>query len=298
MPGFPVTVNYTISGTAGNGPDYSSIGTSVIIGAGSSTGTITINPVNDATDELNETVILTLAAGAYNIAGSPSNTATITIADNDGPTISINDVSVTEGDSGTTNAVFSVALSAASPQIITVNYATTNGTASAGTDYLATSGTLTFPANSTTPQTIAVAVNGDSTGETNETFFVNLSNPANASFADSQGQGTILSDDPITSGCPSLSFVMQGPFSAGVLPWPSRLAISMAMASGSGHREQVFLQRFRAVGQGRRDISGDQLPRRANADGCGGRGYQRRQQAGSGGDRLGAWQRLCVVGRR
>ena len=93
-PSFPVTVNYTISGTAAKGTDYSSIGTSVIIPAGSPSATVTITPIDDALNEVNETVILTLAAGSYNIAASPGNVATVTIADNDpAPTVSFNSAS-------------------------------------------------------------------------------------------------------------------------------------------------------------------------------------------------------------
>ncbi|MGH7456523.1 MAG: Calx-beta domain-containing protein, partial [bacterium] len=110
------------------------------------------------------------------------------------PSISINDVTVTEGNAGTVNADFTVTLSASSSQTVTVNYATFNGTATAGSDYVANSNTLSFPSGTTT-QTISVVVNGDAFGEPDETFFVNLSNPTNATLADNQGQGTIVNDD-------------------------------------------------------------------------------------------------------
>jgi hypothetical protein len=110
------------------------------------------------------------------------------------PAISINNVTVTEGNSGTVSAAFTATLSTASAQTVTVNYATANGTASAGSDYVAASGTLTFTAG-TTSQPIAVMVNGDVAVEANETFLVNLSSAANATIADNQGQGTINNDD-------------------------------------------------------------------------------------------------------
>jgi hypothetical protein len=116
------------------------------------------------------------------------------------PTLSINDVSVTEGNTGTTVAVFTVTLSASSTQTVTVNYATANGTATAGSDYTAASGTLTF-APGTTSRTLSVIVAGDTQSEANETFFVNLTSPSNATIADGQGQGTIVNDD----GLPTLS---------------------------------------------------------------------------------------------
>ncbi len=110
------------------------------------------------------------------------------------PALSINDVSLTEGNTGTTLAVFTVTLSASSPQTVTVQYATADGTASAASDYTATSGTLTF-APGVTSRTVTVAVTGDTRSEANETFFVNLSVPSNATIADGQGQGTIVNDD-------------------------------------------------------------------------------------------------------
>ncbi|HEX6161865.1 MAG TPA: S8 family serine peptidase [Vicinamibacterales bacterium] len=111
------------------------------------------------------------------------------------PSLTINDVSITEGNSGVVNAVFTVTLSPVNAaQTVTVNYATANGSGTAGIDYVATSGTLTF-APSVATQTISVPVNGDLTAESNETFFVNLSNSANAAIGDAQGQGTIVTDE-------------------------------------------------------------------------------------------------------
>ncbi|WP_138499256.1 Calx-beta domain-containing protein [Nostoc sp. PA-18-2419] len=112
------------------------------------------------------------------------------------PTLSIKDITVTEGNTGTTNATFTVTLSAASTSAVTVNYATANGTATAGSDYIATTGTLTFNPGDTS-KTLNVAVTGDLTIEPNETFFVNLSNAANATIADNQAVGTITNDDTL-----------------------------------------------------------------------------------------------------
>ena len=99
-----------------------------------------------------------------------------------------------EGNSGTTNAVFTVTLSAASTSTVTVDYATANGTATAGSDYTAGTGTLSFAAG-TTSKTITVAVTGDTAVEPNETFVVNLTNAVGATIADAQGVGTITNDD-------------------------------------------------------------------------------------------------------
>jgi hypothetical protein len=116
----------------------------------------------------------------------------------------IDDISVTEGNTGTRDATFTVTLSFASTEPVTVAYATADGSATAGSDYRAASGTLTF-APGETSKTITVLVNGDRLGEPNETFFVNLSSPTNAVIADGQGQGTIVDDEPYLSITPSVS---------------------------------------------------------------------------------------------
>ena len=137
-------------------------------------------------------------AGGYNVVaslvgGSPSaNFALANLS-----TLSINDVSITEGNSATANLTFTVTLAAASNLTVTVNYATANGTATTtDSDYQSTSGTLTFNPRDLT-KTVTVVVNGDQKTEPDETVFVVLSNPVNAAFSDSQGQGTILNDDTL-----------------------------------------------------------------------------------------------------
>jgi hypothetical protein len=110
------------------------------------------------------------------------------------PTLSIGDVTLAEGNAGTFSAVLVVSLSAASTQPVGVGWATANGTATAGSDYAGASGTLTF-APGVTSRTIAVAVTGDTAGEADETFFVNLAGPSGATLADGQGRATITNDD-------------------------------------------------------------------------------------------------------
>ena len=111
------------------------------------------------------------------------------------PTLSIDDVTVTEPDSGSLNAVFTVSLSAAASDTVTVEYATADQTALSPGDYTATSGTLTFSPGQTS-QTVTVAVIGDLVDEANETFVVNLTSPSNAGISDGQGLGTITDNDP------------------------------------------------------------------------------------------------------
>ena len=111
------------------------------------------------------------------------------------PTVSIGNVAQTEGNSGTTAFTFNVTLSAASTNIVTVQYATANGTATtAGSDYTAASGTVTF-APGETLKTVTVAVTGDTTVEADETFSVTLTSPTNATLGTSLGTGTIRNDD-------------------------------------------------------------------------------------------------------
>jgi len=111
------------------------------------------------------------------------------------PSLSINDVAITEGNAGTKSMNFTVTLSAASSLTVTANYATANGTATAPTDYAAIASTLLTFNPGDTSKTVSVTINGDIGFEPDETLFVNLSNPANATISDNQGQGTIQNDD-------------------------------------------------------------------------------------------------------
>jgi probable HAF family extracellular repeat protein len=112
------------------------------------------------------------------------------------PSVNIaNAPAVIEGNTGTRTATFTVNLSVAGTQTVTVAYATAGGTATAGSDYQAANGTLTF-APGETSKTITVQVVGDRLPESNETFVVNLSGPTNSYIATGQGSGTIVDDEP------------------------------------------------------------------------------------------------------
>ena len=113
------------------------------------------------------------------------------------PSISISDCAAVEGNAGQTPCTFTVSLSAASASTVTVSYATANGTATAGSDYVAASGILTFTPGSAS-QPLAVQVLGDLLVEPDETFFVNLSAPTGATIGDGQGLGTIADDDTVS----------------------------------------------------------------------------------------------------
>ncbi len=191
-----VTVDYNTSdGTAVAVADYISIPpTTLSFNPGETTKTVEVEVSDDSLDESDETFFVDIS-GAVN-ASIGDNRGIGTIVDDDNPpVISIDDVSVTEGNDGTASATFTVSLSAESGQLVTVNVATADGSATAGADYEALlPATVTFNPGETT-KTVAVAVKGDTLDEIDESFFVNLSNAGNATIADSQGVGTIEDDD-------------------------------------------------------------------------------------------------------
>ena len=111
------------------------------------------------------------------------------------PAISIADASIAEGNSGTTTLTMAATLSAPSAKIVSVHFATVDGTATAATsDYVTASGTLTFNPGQTAAN-VDVTVNGDTAIEPDETLTVNLSGPVNATVADGSASGTIQNDD-------------------------------------------------------------------------------------------------------
>jgi hypothetical protein len=112
------------------------------------------------------------------------------------PKISISDATVTEGNAGTVTMTFTVTLSFPNGQPVTVAYATSDGTATAGRDYVATSGTLTFGPNDGPSKTITVQVLGDSRDEYDEGFYLTLSGGPDVNLVDAQAVGTITDDDP------------------------------------------------------------------------------------------------------
>ena len=113
------------------------------------------------------------------------------------PVVQIGDASVVEGNSGLTTLSLPVTLSRPRSTTVRVSYATANGTATAPADYTSASGTLTFPPGQTLA-TISLSVVGDTLGEPDETFFVNVSSPVGATIADAQAKGTIVNDDDRT----------------------------------------------------------------------------------------------------
>ena len=195
-------VSYSVSGSATSGADFTPLSGSVTIPTGSASATIPVIPVDDFLAEPGETVILTLTASAAYAINASSNSGTIAILDNDVAMLSIADATVIEGNSGATNALFNLTLSPPSSQMVAVNYATANGTALDGMDFMGTNGLLQF-APGQTNRSIDVAVLGDLLFEGSENFNVLLSNPVNATLARTNAVGTIVDDEvrvAITTG--------------------------------------------------------------------------------------------------
>lgn len=201
LSGQGVTVNYsTENNTAHAGSDYTAKSGTLTFVPGESTKTVIVNLLGDSLNEADETFYLDLSAPSGAVIAAGGARATGTIRDNQAPTLAVSNVAQNEGDTSGSLFNFTVTLSAASLYDVTVTYYTTNGSAVRLSDFSSANGTLTIPAGQTNA-TIAVTVWGDKHLEADETFFMNLINPTNATIADAQGVGTILNDD----GNPSLS---------------------------------------------------------------------------------------------
>lgn len=232
-----VTVKYaTSSGTATAGQDYTSGSGTVTFSAGQTSKTVNVAVVGDTAVEADETFTVTLSSPSG--ATISRATATGTIRNDDTttpqvPTVAIADSSVTEGDSGSATMAFTVSLSSASSNAVTVNYATSNNTATAGQDYNTTSGTLTF-APGVTSQLVNVGVVGDTSDESDETFTVTLSAPSGVTIADATATGTIVDNDTVSvPGGPAVPFGSHlKPYASGtILPTGSQATIDAAVVT-------------------------------------------------------------------
>jgi chitinase len=194
-----VTVGYaTEDGTAHAGSDYTAGSGRLTFQSGAREQTIAVAVIDDSEEEGSETFTVRLSDARNATLLDGEGTATIRDDDGDGspqppglPTLAIDDVTVAE-DGG--SAVFGVRLSGESTATVTVEYATEAGTAEAGTDYTARSGTLVFLAGET-EQTIAVPVVDDNADEITETFTMRLSEAHGATLGDREGTATIRDDD-------------------------------------------------------------------------------------------------------
>ena len=187
------TVNFTeVSGSANSGADgYFPRNGTITFNAGDKTKTITIEIDAGTLIEPDETfnVVLSTPTGATISDGTGVGTIL-----NDDTAAKISDVSHKEGNSGRQAVQVTISLVQHTTKTVTVKYATADGTARAGSDYTAASGTLTFKPGETS-RTITLFINGDTQKENDESFFINLSDATNATIADKQGIVTILNDD-------------------------------------------------------------------------------------------------------
>lgn len=207
--GKTITVQYqtanaaTLPATAGT--DYTAVPlTTVTFQAGETTKTVNVGVKGDVLDEDNEHIALSLTNPVNATLGVITDG--IIVDDDPTPTLSINDVQVTEGNNGTKLMNFTVTLSAVSGRTVTVNAATGSGgspAATDGSDYVGLPSTLiTFTPGQTTKQ-VSITINGDIDVEQDEKFAVILSGAVNAALADSSGIGTILNDDAGPAQAPS-----------------------------------------------------------------------------------------------
>lgn len=241
-PAGPGGVTFDITsadGTAIAPGDYTTNSlTGQTIPAGSSTYAFTVLVNGDTAPETNETffVNVTNVTGATVTDGQGQGTV---VNDDAAPNLTINDVTLNEGDASTTTFTFTVSLSAPAPAGgVTFDIATANNSAVAPGDYSANSATgQTIPAGSST-YTFNVLVNGDTTPEGDEVFFVNVSNETNAIATDAQGAGTVVNDDV------SRIHDVQGNGAATPIPGAAVTVEGVVIGSfqGSGRLQGFFLQ--------------------------------------------------------
>ena len=211
-PATALTLNYTVSGTATSGSDYTSIGTSVSVPSGSSFINISVPILNDSADEVDETVIITLGPGSHYTINSAANVHTSTITDNDVPAVFFGAAASSIGEGGGTKNI-TVDISPPPATGFTLSYAV-SGTATSGSDYTSPSGTVGV-AQGQTRVTIPVAVTDDSvTSEGSETVILTLSNGSGYELGSRTVHTLSISDN---DGTPTASFntssatIMEGP---------------------------------------------------------------------------------------
>jgi aryl-phospho-beta-D-glucosidase BglC (GH1 family) len=200
--GQTVTVRYaTTNGTAAAASDYTASSGTLTFLPGETQKVVSVAVLGDSLVEGSETFSVLLSNAANGTLADATGVGTIVdraVAPQPLPTLSIDDVTVTEGNAQT-QAAFTVSLSAARATAITVAYATAADSAQPGSDFVATSGVLTF-APGVTSLTITVPIVVDTQAEANEAFRLVLSNPAGATLAKATGTGTIVDNDAPAGG--------------------------------------------------------------------------------------------------
>lgn len=200
-----VTVNYATTDVTAKTPlDYTPAAGTMVFNDGETSKSINIPIIDNSVPEGTHYFTITLSNPTGGAVLGNFTKAELSIQDNDYPSISINDVSQAEGNSGTTAFTFTVTSSDAITNNISLNYSTANGTATAGSDYQSKSGTVTIPAGQKTA-TLTILVQGNTAPEADKTFFVNLADPGEVVIVKGKGTGTILNDDGVAPA--SLQFV-------------------------------------------------------------------------------------------
>ena len=189
-----VEVDYSTSDAGATaGSDYTATSGTLVFDAGETTATIDVGVAGDAVHELDEDVAIGLS-GETN-ATVADGSATLTIVDDDAePTLSVDDVTVTEGDTGTALTSFTVTKTGATALDAGVSWSTADGSAITGFDYTGSGGSLSLAPGQTTA-TVQVEVVGDVVDESDEQFSVTLSDPVGATVGDAGGTATIGDDD-------------------------------------------------------------------------------------------------------
>ena len=203
----PLTVNFTMGGSATSGLDYTTVGTSVIIAASSAIATVTLTPIDDLAFEGNETAVLTLAAGTGYGIGAPAS-ATVIIAD-DEPVVSVAATDATAVEATLNPGTFTVTRTGSTTAALTVNF-TMSGTATNGADYATVTGNAVIAPLATTA-TVTIAPINDSVPEGTETAILTLNSGAGYSVGSPASATVTISDiastppgsstSPVSSGC-------------------------------------------------------------------------------------------------
>jgi len=194
------TVRYaTADGTAIAGTDYVALPlTTLTFGPGETTKPVAVTNIGDTTPEPDETFFLKLSSPTGATLFDDSGTVTILNADDRLARVAVNDVSVAEGNSGTKTATFTITRSVDTSAAASVNVVTANGTAIAGSDYVALPLTTVNFAPGETTKPVTVTILGDTLVEPTETFYVRLSSPKGVVLEDASGTGTLNNDDSPT----------------------------------------------------------------------------------------------------
>ncbi|MEX0726284.1 MAG: Calx-beta domain-containing protein [Planctomycetaceae bacterium] len=224
-----VTVTYAVTNnTATANVDFTPTSGTLVFNPGETTKNIDVTILGDTLDEYDEQFHVMLLSSINAVIIRDLGIGTI-LDDDASPLISVSDAaSVIEGDSGTTNAVFTISLSKTSAKTITANYAAAFGTALFDVDYIGTTGSLTFNPGETS-KLVSVPVKGDLNDEFDESFALYLSDIVNADIGDDVGEVTILDDD----APPSITITdVVVPPAQDFATVPAQVTVNLSRASG------------------------------------------------------------------